>query len=339
MVCSPQSAAILLSMLANTCSEELRSEILEVLGSDDMEALNSLAYKQLASLHLVDGSTKTQMKFANALWYNDGLTLRSDAEELLKRNYLAPAYSRDFSNSKAVIGEINAWVNEKTKGMIPEILDELSGNTAAVLANALYFRSAWAQPFNAKETDKTTFKGMNGNKNVDMMYLRGMQHYCEGNDFQAVRMQFGFGIFEATVFLPAEGVDINDFIAKGEWAKELQYTDKTIDYYLPRFKFDSPKMQLTELLKDMGLKSLDRDIFEMFEQRPGGDHKIYQRTSIEFNEEGAQGAAVTWNQMDGAYDPGYKPTIPVMRVDRPFIFTITAIPTGATLFIGRISDI
>lgn len=223
--------------------------------------------------------------------------------------------------------------------MIPEILDELSGNTAAVLANALYFRSAWAQPFNTKETDKTTFKGMNGNKNVDMMYLRGMQHYCEGNDFQAVRMQFGFGIFEATVFLPAEGVDINDFIAKGEWAKELQYTDKTIDYYLPRFKFDSPKMQLTELLKDMGLKSLDRDIFEMFEQRPGGDHKIYQRTSIEFNEEGAQGAAVTWNQMDGAYDPGYKPTIPVMRVDRPFIFTITAIPTGATLFIGRISDI
>ena len=46
---------------------------------------------------------------------------------------------------------INAWASEKTHGRINEIADGLVGSlTELFLANAVYFKGKWEEPFEVK---------------------------------------------------------------------------------------------------------------------------------------------------------------------------------------------
>src|SRR5580693_688444 len=47
----------------------------------------------------------------------------------------------------AAVPRINAWVNDKTHGMIRHILDKLSPLAVLVAINAVYFKGRWTIPF------------------------------------------------------------------------------------------------------------------------------------------------------------------------------------------------
>ena len=52
----------------------------------------------------------------------------------------------DFSSdTKEIEASVNAWVADKTHGMIPEILPKgsLDRDTILVLLNAVYFKGEW----------------------------------------------------------------------------------------------------------------------------------------------------------------------------------------------------
>jgi serpin B len=55
---------------------------------------------------------------------------------------------------------------------------------------------------------------------------------------------------------------------------------------------------------------------------------------VEVNEEGTEAAAVTSIEFIRSTAEG--PSIPVMRIDRPFIFAIREHQSGTILFIGKI---
>lgn len=66
----------------------------------------------------------------------------------------------DFRNQPVEsLKEINQFVNEVTKGNIPELLSpaDVTSNTKVVLANAAYFKGSWASKFDAKDTKKEIF--------------------------------------------------------------------------------------------------------------------------------------------------------------------------------------
>lgn len=171
-----------------------------------------------------------------------------------------------------------------------------------------------------------------------MMHLKGMQHHVYDTNCQAIRMQVGKGAYEVAVILPDKEADFADFIADFDYeAFSKKYSiDEIVDYYLPRFKFSSPEMALTGLLGNMGMTSLaELHPTPMFNELVPARHNIFQRTGMEFNEKGAEGAAVTWDRVDSSPGTGGQPVIPTIRVDRPFIFFITENATGAMLFAGR----
>ena len=64
---------------------------------------------------------------------------------LLRKHFKAAAASREFSDT--VKDEINAWISEKTKGMIPKTLDKLDDSTIMLIINAMAFEGKWKNEY------------------------------------------------------------------------------------------------------------------------------------------------------------------------------------------------
>lgn len=343
IVASPLSAQLLLSMVSNACSEETTAEIAAALGCDDLDAVNSLVSKYLAYLPAADKAVT--LDFANSVWYHNSFSLASDFTGTMNAKYQADVFKRDLqSNSKAVIDEINGWVDNKTKGLIPHIIDFLPNTTASILANALYYNGQWTEPFEKKETKKGDFIGTNETKAVDMMHKLDFQHYYVGDGFKAVKMEVGANkAFEAVMVLPDEGVNIDNIIAEGKLDaySSFKFNDMVIDYYLPKFKIEPSKKELDAVLSSLGMPSLGKlQKLAMFNGDVEARFNVFQKACIEFSEKGAEGAAVTWSVLNTSTgEPGQKVEIPIVKFDRPFAFFINETQTGACLFAARVNQL
>lgn len=333
MVCSPASASILLSMLANASTADTRAEILAALGCDDLDALNSLANKELTQLPLADAHVA--LTYANAFWYRDHFTLNPDFGKTMAESYDMEAYARKFD--LAFTDEINSWVKEKTNGVIPKILEDApESDCVAILANALYFKGAWTNKFDKSDTKRRKFHGIDGGTTVYMMRSGDPQLYAEAYGFQAVKLKFGSKGYEAIFVLPEIGADFSSFISSGALrrAGEAQYERKDMTLAFPRFKFRSDKMDINDALGIMGIKDVNNfRKLTAFTEDIEVRHEIFQNTGVEFNEEGAEAAAVTTSTFYGSALPGHGF---VVQFDRPFIFMIREATTGAILFAGHI---
>lgn len=341
---SPLSASIHLSMFANSCDEPTRQSITKALGCNDIDVLNTLANKYLIALPSVDSTAS--MALANSFWYHQAYTLNPDFSTKLDKYYGGENFARDLqSGCKATSDEINCWVRDKTKNLIEEIITEAElqqAKAAGVLINALYFKGAWANPFKKENTSKQDFHGSHNISSIDMMYSNGMQHYLVEDNYQAVKLDFGNGYFNAFIVLPAEGTNINDFIASEELASlnGKTFSDKGIKLHLPKFKLQPERVGLNEVYKTLGIEDFgNARNYAIFTERTSSAVEIFQMSTIEFNEEGAEGAGVTWNVYPTANEPGMEPPVPEVNVNRPFILLINEKTTGACLFAARITDL
>lgn len=89
------------------------------------------------------GPARTEV--ANAIWAHERSPVAGSFETLTRRHYGAGLKRVDFAEPGAA-AKINAWAADRTRGMIPSILDvgDLSESTRVVLANAVYFKADWA---------------------------------------------------------------------------------------------------------------------------------------------------------------------------------------------------
>lgn len=83
---------------------------------------------------------------ANSLWCNHTVQAQPEYVARLREMYDAEIATLDFGTADA-ISKINAWIREKTKGKISDLVDELSAKGAVIALNAIYFKGLWAVPF------------------------------------------------------------------------------------------------------------------------------------------------------------------------------------------------
>lgn len=339
LVVSPISASMNLSLLANIVESKVRSQICDALGSSDIDALNSLTAKYMTWLPAAD--SHVNLKIANSLWYRDDFTLKKTFTDVAGRYYSAEVFARDFANG-LVEDEINGWVSNKTGGLIDKILnphDLLFALSANI--NTLYFKGEWAQTFDAAETEKATFNGTEGASSVPMMKAQRTLAYTSADEFEAVQLDFGSSIFSTVLILPTAGSDINDFIASDALAmfNNAKWSNANVALSLPKFKFQSGDMDLMEALRALGCDDINQALIDgLFEEKPYDVvSKIYQKTSVEFNEKGAEAAAVTW-EVDLGGVPSTEMNV-TLTFNRPFVFLIRESHTGRCLFAGKITKL
>ncbi|XP_055549474.1 serine protease inhibitor 28Dc-like isoform X3 [Wyeomyia smithii] len=98
--------------------------------------------------HRRDADNAVEVDIGNGLFAQYGKMFDEKyqklAEELYRSNMMLLNFSTSPQKSAAFI---NDWVRERTRGKIPEIVSQLDSDTMLVIANTLFFKGEWDEPF------------------------------------------------------------------------------------------------------------------------------------------------------------------------------------------------
>ena len=162
-VYSPLSYYMALSMAAECAAGNTRDEIVDVLGAEDIEDLryeNDLLYRAFRL-----DSNSDYCIVSNSAWLNSKWDLKQEAFDTLAKNYYATSYSRDFRKKEETEAEISEWISRKTKEKIkPDIFIKDPESDIVRLINAVAFKDAWKEEFDAEMTKKNNFFKRDGSK-------------------------------------------------------------------------------------------------------------------------------------------------------------------------------
>ena len=368
---SPLSITYVLGMVNDAAVGETEKELEQTLGFHEggIQAVNDYCKKLIDGLPKVDD--KVTLNIANAIFVNKDYTLKPQFEQDTQTYYDAKAESLDFS-SPQTLDHINGWCNEKTKGMIPTILDEVNPEMMSYLLNAIYFKADWASKFDQKSTKEETFHpeynylmDINDNYSIKLplMHQNVLIRYLKNDIYAAVEIPYGNGYWNMTIMLPEEGkttYSIINYLADMGWAKDYIIDNKQYDVFtpmngarpyevdlkLPRFETSSDtneleiKDGLVGLMQKMGIKLAFDSYFAQIPNMcdvPVYINMMRQKAKIKVNEEGSEAAAVTVAGMMGMTSIGEPVEYPkaTFHANRPFVYVISEASSGVILFVGK----
>lgn len=337
---SPYSIKTAFAMAANGMVGETREQLLEVLGIKDIEAYNE-EIKEMMGRYAND--KVITFNTANSTWIfrdNTDSGFTDSYKNILTESYKAEAY--EVTNDEAV-EKINGWVSDKTEKRIDSILDEKSfeamqDELLAMLINAVYFKAAWQNQFNAALTEKDIFTGADGTEyELDFMHNSGSYRYFDSGDMQIIELPYSRRNDEGET----SGHNISMYAAKGDYDyhKAVSAIDK-LDIKNVRLSF--PKFRtkyetgLTEIFRELGaVDMLDpekADMSAMFDNEDAYISSAIHKTYIDVDENGTEAAAVTAISVGTTSAP-----IEIIDVDynTPFMYLIRDNDTGEIIFAGE----
>jgi serine protease inhibitor len=341
---SPLSVALALGMTYNGAADstkEAMKETLKLSGLTDEEI--NVAYKSIVD-QLLKLDPKVMLSIANSIWYRQDFTVLPEFIETNRQYYDAEVNEIDF-NLPGAKDIINGWVDEKTKGLIPEIIDYIPDLAVMYLINAIYFKGLWKYEFDPEATGKQPFYLNNGSTAlVDMMEMESDVLYLSNSLFSAVNLPYGDGAFSMTILLPQSPYtpcDIVEELTNENWNTWMNSFGKQhVVVRLPRFKFEFFRL-LNQDLTEMGMGiAFDQNRADFAGINPDKQlfiSRVLHKTFIEVNEEGTEAAAVTAVEISlTSADPDL-PTAIFFVVDKPFLFAIRENSSGTILFMGKVN--
>lgn len=352
---SPVSAHLAFGMLIGGAAKPtygIMADALEVDPDDD--AINQLRNKLLME-ELTGSDEGLKLHIANSLWLENSYVVNQEYVDFARKTYGAKVAVRDFRNkSQSVASEMNKWARDNTNKKIDNIMTkDVVKDLDVVLANATYLKGTWKTEFDPKKTDKkdkpSAFMKEDGGKTTArLMHSSGRNLYGEVNGAQVVELPFKGEKASVTVVLPPAGIDATayEWIAENTqdenfWNKvDKSLYNQKVHLSVPRFKFKySKKLNKTLKRPQIGLAHIFRRNTNFDPLSPMGLQVtlVKQDSFVQFDEEGAEAAAVTI--IGGVRTTSVRPRrTPVMRVDRPFLVAFRHKSTGAILFAGVIGN-
>jgi len=285
-----------------------------------------------------------RLNIVNAIWGQKDYEFLSDFLDVLAENYGAGLRILDFiTETEASRLAINQWVSDQTEGRIEDLIPQgaIDALTRLVLTNAIYFNAAWENPFNEDMTADGPFYLLDGGQViVPMMKQTESFGYTEGEGYQAVELLYDGCELSMVILLPEAG----NFEAFEEGLQGQQVSDiisglqpTEVALTMPRFEFDS-EFSLKDTLAGMGMPiafSSSADFSGMTGKPELFISAVVHKAFVAVDEAGTEAAAATAVIMELTAVP--EPPVEV-TIDRPFIFLIRDIETGAILFVGRVMN-
>jgi serpin B len=348
LFCSPYSISLALAMTYAGARGETEREMADVLhfalGQEGLHTAFNGLDRALASRgqKVKEEDQRFRLNIANALWGQQDSAFLAAFLDTLAENYGAGMRLVDFQTSPEDARQtINQWVEDQTEDKIKDLLPAGSINalTRLVLSNAIYFNASWMYPFEESVTKDGAFHLLDGGTvTVPMMQQSERLGYAEGAGYQAVELPYVGAELSMVILLPTEG-------AFGDFAQGLD--DAQLDAILadigrmqvsltiPKFEYESG-FQLKGALQRLGMKSsfgTGADFSGMTGEPDLFISDVYHKAFVKVDEEGTEAAAATAVVMQLTAAPA----MPVeVKVDRPFVFLIRDIQTGAILFLGHV---
>jgi serpin B len=295
------------------------------------------------------------LNIANRLFAQKNYDFRQNFLLLVKQNYGAAFEPLDFvADPAAATDHINKWVADQTRDKIRDLIpaDALNKLTRLVLANALYLKAPWADPFSEKTTQPEPFHVRGGAPvNVPMMRKTARFGYAKREGFSAISLPYVGDDLQFIVLLPDEINALRALESKltaDVLAGCTKLEAQDVDLHLPKFKLEPPTIALAEKLQALGMKSAF-DIprgsanFDRMAPRKPNDYlyisNVFHKTFVAVDEKGTEAAAATAVVMMRATAiRGPKPPPIEVKVDRPFVYAIQHVPSDVCLFLGRVTN-
>lgn len=340
VVISSLSVAQALGMTTNGADGETLNQMLKVMDFGEVETMNT-AFKNIREV-LESADSKVDIEVANSVWYKESLPAKKEFGEVVEKYYDAAFRGVDFSDKEGAKDLINGWVNDKTRGKIPTIIDGISDQQYMFLVNAVYFLGKWQYQFDKSDTRDQDFYLSDGSVVLVPMMNQELEiKYFSDAELRAVKMPYGDGSFYMIVTLPEGDVTVDQMIENmttEKWASISENMSKrNLKLFMPRFEVEC-KYLLNSNLISMGMElpfsPVNADFSNMIDA-PVFISKVNHKTYIKVDEEGTEAAAAT---SVGMVVTSVGPELPEFRVDRPFFFVIAEEKSGAILFSGKIEN-
>jgi serpin B len=290
------------------------------------------------------------LNIVNAIWGQKDYSFLSTFLDVLAENYGAGLRILDFiTETEASRLAINQWVSDQTEDRIRELIprgaiDEL---TRLVLTNAIYFNADWEHPFDAGSTVNGRFYLLDGRQvTVRMMKQTEVFGYADGQGYQAIELPYDGGELSMVILLPEAGqFEAFEEELQGEGVSDIisGLQPARLALTMPKFEFDS-EFNLKDTLAFMGMPDAFKppwpvsgegaDFSGMTGRRELFISDVVHKAFVAVDEKGTEAAAAT-GVIIGVTSAPVDPPVQV-TIDRPFIFLIRDIETGAILFAGRV---
>jgi serine protease inhibitor len=342
VVYSPASIAAVLRMLLLGARGETERELaaaLHLTGRRDAATGLRLLSSGLGQLESGDLTLRTP----SSMWVQAGLPLEPGFSQAMSGVAGASVHEADFATAaEQVRREINALIADQTAGKITEILKpgQLTSSSRLALANAVYLKAAWRDPFEPRQTRDEPFRLASGERvPVPMMRLTARFGYLAGDGYQAVLLPYVGGRLAMAVILPDGPLPpCEDKLARGGTAGLLAgVTWQRVALALPRFKQEL-RLDLRPVLGRLGAQDAFGGAAD-FTGITAAEHLsvdvLTHMAYIDVDEHGTEAAAATVAMMTALAHVAEPPPVAV-TVDRPFLYAIIDQRTSLPLFLGRV---
>lgn len=303
------------------------------------------------ALHLDQGTSSTSgprpgdaftFRMANTAWVQRGLPLDPEYARQLAGEEMTRFSDADFRHApEQARAKINETIAEQTERKITDLLQPgaVTSDTRLVLANAVYLKGRWADPFPERDTAGAPFYPGGGRElEVPMMRGSATRGYKRGGGYQVVLLPYLNTTVAMAIVLPAGPLAALD-LSEGIGGLLAGTTPHQVDLRLPKFRQET-RLELVPRLRELGVRLAftdDADFSGITAAEELHISAVAHQAYVVVDERGTEAAAATAVGMVAA---AFRlPQSPVeMIVDRPFLFATLDTSTGTPLFLGTVTS-
>jgi len=349
-VFSPASVASALRMAlcgarGRTAEELARALHLDGSPGADEVAAGTLRLASPDAASPAAASPAATFRAPNTVWVQSGLPTRAEFTAALSRAAATFADADFAGNPEAARTKINDVIAGQTEGRITGLLPPgaVSRLTRLVLANAVYLKAAWTQPFPPGATAGAPFYPDGPDRagmTVPTMHLTAPRAYLRGDGYQAVLLPYrDLGLAMAVVLPDGPLTALRPKAAAVGLGGLLAGTARhQVTLALPRFRLEAA-FNLIPALRRLGVTEAfadGADFSGITAAEPLRIGAVVHKAYIDVDERGTEAAAATGVSITAR--AAFEPPPPVtMVVDRPFLFAIIDTATSVPVFLGQVS--
>jgi serpin B len=348
-IISPISIALALALLENGADGQIRQQLQQQLTENGATDEVLSIYRALEkNLNIRDQDSRLQI--ANAIFHDKQVQLKQEYQQSTQQCLEAQVQEEDFQQQlEQTRQQINKVIAEKTENKIPELFKQgtLQSSDRIVLANAVYLKAAFQHAFDKKQTKQGQFyrQGQQQNpQNVQFMKTEGDFRHSQDDKVQVVELKYQKAQLSLYVILPKQRDGLKEVEQQltGDRLRDLvtRLQNRKVQIQLPKFSTRSPQ-DLKQALSRMGLQNLfngQADLSRLSDQKIQISQAIHE-AYIKIDEAGTEAAAATGVAGKAMASIGDREDPTPFVADHPFLYTIVHNPTGAVVFIGKVTEV
>lgn len=351
IIVSPASVAIALSMTqlgaVGLTAEQMNAVLHDLVPAGEVgpiDALDQALASRSGTFNDTEGvEHEVLLTIVNSPFGQHGLAIEPAYLDALARGFGAGLRVVDYqADPEAARALINDWVADQTEQRITELLvrQDITPATRFVLVNAIYLKAAWLTPFAAAQTQPAAFTQADGTEiHVPTMSRSSALRYAAGDDWQAVELPYIGNELAMTIVVPADLAAFGSSLSLDRYAAIVSALEsRRVSLTLPKFGFTT-RQDLATLLAELGMPlafSPEADFSGITTAERLSIAKVIHEADIDVDEKGTEAAAATAVVMGDIGGPGGE--LVTLHVDRPFVFFIRDLQTGAVLFLGQVTN-